>query len=103
MIANFPPVRSVRRRCRFFQSVEGAVKNLLWGNTDDVKYREQKLCLLIIVAGDKNPNLLLGRDWLQSLKLDWNTILNVRSENLDDLLKIYSSIFNPTLGTLKNF
>ncbi len=68
----------------------------------DVQYKEQKLCLLMIVAGDKGPSLL-GRDWLHSLKLDWNTIFNVRSEDLEDLLKTYSSIFNPTLGTLKGF
>ncbi len=43
------------------------------------------------------------RDWLQSLKLNWNTILNVQSEDLEDLLKTYSSIFNPTLGTLNGF
>ncbi len=43
-----------------------------------VQYHDQKLDLLLIVAGDKGPSLL-GRDWMYSLKLDWNTILHLRT------------------------
>ena len=67
-----------------------------------VQYHDQKLDLLLIVAGDKGPSLL-GRDWMYSLKLDWNTILHLRTFDLADLLQSHSSVFSSKLGTLKGF
>ena len=70
--------------------------------TTEVHYRDQNLPVLFIVAGEDGPSLL-GRDWLHSLRLDWNAILSVHDGSLSTLLKKYSTVFNEHLGTLKGF
>ena len=54
------------------------------------------------MAGDHGPSLL-GRNWLHDLRLDWNTIFSISTDHLYLLLKRYSDVFSPTLGTLKGF
>ena len=56
---------------------------------------------LIVVAG--NGPTLFGREWLSTIKLDWNEIHSVRNDALDSLLEKYKSIFTEELGKLKNF
>ena len=63
---------------------------------------DQKSRLELIVAGEEGPSLL-GRNWLSSLRLDWNSILNLQDSRLDGLLSTYSSVFTEKLGTLKGF
>ena len=70
--------------------------------TANVQYQNKKYNLLLIVAGEEGPSLL-GRDWLYSLRLDWNTILHLHHNNLSDILQKYSSVFSKGLGTLKGF
>ena len=69
-----------------------------------VHYQEQVVSLIIIVASDNGPSLL-GRNWLHSLCLDWNTILSVKAEHirLSSLLARYSKVFGEGLGQLKGF
>ena len=68
----------------------------------DVQYLGQKFCLELIVAGEEGPSLL-GCNWLSSLRLVWNSILNLQDSRLDGLLSTYSSVFTEKLGTLKRF
>ena len=70
--------------------------------TATVQYQHEQFQLLLIVAGDDGPNLL-GRDWLYSLKLDWNTIFHLRNHDLTNLLEKHSAVFSQKLGTLKGF
>ena len=55
------------------------------------------LPLLVVKGGGTT---LLGRDWLQQLRLDWKTIFNLHSTlNLQQVLDCHSSIFTEELGT----
>nr|MCH9717641.1 DDE-type integrase/transposase/recombinase [Gammaproteobacteria bacterium] len=70
--------------------------------TAKVRYQDQELPLLFIVAGKDGPSLL-GRNWLHSLRLDWNTVLSLKNINLTSVLENHSQIFDDSLGTLKGF
>ena len=59
--------------------------------------------ILLLVVKDEGPNLL-GQDWLQHLKLDWQQINKLHSEALHQVLQryMYEDIFKQDLhvGTL---
>ena len=46
------------------------------------------------------PNLL-GRDWLQSIRLNWAEINCIRHASVDDVLQKHSKVFQEKLGRLK--
>ena len=55
------------------------------------------LPLLVVKGGGTT---LLGRDWLQKLKLDWKTIFNLHSSlSLQQVLDSHKSVFTDELGT----
>ena len=55
------------------------------------------LPLLVVKGGGTT---LLGRDWLQQLRLDWKTIFSLHSTlNLQQVLDCHSSVFTDELGT----
>ena len=55
------------------------------------------LPLLVIKGGGMT---LLGRDWLQNLKLDWKNIFNLNSTvNLQQVLDCHKTVFTDELGT----
>lgn len=56
---------------------------------------------LVVVAGD-GPSLF-GRDWLKSIRLDWQAIKQVRYRGLPDILSAYENVFQPGLGTLEGY
>ena len=71
-----------------------------------VQYGQQSKALpLTVVAG--NGASLLGRNWLQHLRLDWNTIgaiaIESNAEGLNQLLSNYTTLFSDELGTLQPF
>ena len=55
------------------------------------------LPLLVVKGGDTT---LLGRDWLQKLKLDWKNIFKLHSTlSLQQVLDCHKSVFTDELGT----
>ena len=68
-----------------------------------VKYGHQMKNLSLTVVDSDGPTLL-GRDWLQHLKLDWATLNHVsqdeRSE-LKSMLDTHSALFSEGLGQIK--
>lgn len=58
---------------------------------------------LLVVKGD-GPSLL-GRNWLNSIKLNWQEIKQVRnsSSQLEQVLSKYADVFRDELGTLHGF
>lgn len=68
----------------------------------EVSYQgqEPKTLSLVIVQG--SGPALLGRNWLQQLTLDWNSIITVLLERnaLHRLLLEYADIFSDELGTI---
>ena len=68
----------------------------------DVRYKEQKCHLPLVVIQGHGPNLL-GRDWLNKLRLDWRELHLLRSTpttSLDQVLKRHAAIFKDELGTI---
>ena len=67
-----------------------------------IQYQDQKTKLPLVVAGNDGPSLL-GRNWLHSIRLDWNSLFHLADHRLNDLLVKYSSVFSEGLGNLKGY
>ena len=82
--------------------------------TMQVEYLDQSCLLPLHVVQNKGP-VLMGRDWLHKLRLDWKTIKLLKSsdpshrnpgmttqEKLKNLLDTYAEVFEDKLGTFKS-
>ena len=68
-----------------------------------VAYHDQEAVLPVVITGNDGP-VLMGRDWLSVLKLEWRQIKRISLEpvnKLDLLQTKYSSLFDGNLGTIK--
>eukprot|EP00057_Strongylocentrotus_purpuratus_P011260 XP_011665734.1 PREDICTED: uncharacterized protein K02A2.6-like [Strongylocentrotus purpuratus] len=66
-----------------------------------VCYENQTVRVLLIVARGGGPNLM-GRDWLDVIRLNWREIYLVKVENdVSSLMADYKELFAPELGKLK--
>ena len=68
-----------------------------------VSHRNQEALLPVIITENDGP-VLMGRDWLSVLKLDWGLIKQVSTEPIDRLealQKKYSSLLDGELGTIR--
>ena len=68
-----------------------------------LRRRDQKAVLPVVITGNDGP-VLMGRDWLSVLKLDWGQVKRIFLEPVDKLDKLrtkYSSLFDGNLGTIK--
>ena len=56
----------------------------------------------LVVVGGKGPSLL-GRDWLDRLRLDWREVrmLNTTPDSLEAVLVKHSDLFRDELGTIR--
>ena len=69
--------------------------------TCEVSYNGQSYTLPLIVLAGKGPTLL-GRDWMQQIRLDWSTIFQIKAmkdDPLQSLLQPFESIFKDELET----
>lgn len=80
--------------------------------TVQVEYQDQACLLPLYVVQTKRP-VLMGRDWLHKLRLDWKTIKSLKlsdhrretpaiptQEKLSNLLDKYADIFEDKLGII---
>ena len=72
-----------------------------------VKYGDQEKSLLLTVVEGDGP-ALIGRNWLEHIKLDWKKIGSVvtdknSSNQLQLILTRYAELFNDSLGTIRSF
>ena len=67
-----------------------------------VCYEGKQYQLPLLVVGGDGP-ALLGRNWLEAIKLNWQGIKRLTSENkrLDKILQTYAGLFEEGFGTLK--
>ena len=71
-----------------------------------VDYQNQREVLDLYVVKNKGP-VLMGRDWLRTIRLDWCSIKSLQAslatsspkECLDGMLDKYSDVFENKLGT----
>ena len=74
-------------------AVQGSMRVRVRRNQQDTK-------LMLLVVKNDGPNLL-GRDWLQHLRLDWQEIHRIQTNALDKVLQKHQEVFKEGLGTLK--
>lgn len=72
----------------------------------EVVYEGQRRTVKLVVTVGNSPSLL-GRDWLEKVKLNWEIIGRIkmqenRKKKLETLLKENEEIFRDELGTMKN-
>lgn len=73
----------------------------LLGMTEvNVQYKNQQRKLPLYVIKGKGPNLF-GRNWLETLKIDWAEI-HMLSSRCDDIIRRYPELFEEGLGSIKN-
>ena len=65
----------------------------------DVVYGEQHLKLSALVVPSTGP-CLLGRDWLQHIKINWVGMQYLQTK---DYVHLFPELFKPGLGTLRNY
>ena len=65
-------------------------------------YNGQQRQLPLYIVPGSGPTLL-GREWLQYLKLDWKQIATVTQDPLQELLNKHHRLFEDTLGTISNY
>ena len=66
-----------------------------------VKYQIQEMQLPLVVAQGKKP-VLLGRNWLEKLNLDWSTIFKVsHAPAVENILVKYEALFEKGYGHIK--
>ena len=68
----------------------------------EVRYEQQKLSLPLVVVEGNGP-CLFGRQWLEKLRLNWQSINSVRSQTLENVLDRHQDVFKSELGTLKGY
>ena len=67
----------------------------------EVQHNGQTVTLPLIITRGSGPSLL-GRNWLSTLKLDWNSIFQVKTAlTLQELLETHSEVFEEKLGKVK--
>ena len=66
-----------------------------------VCHNSQEKCVPLLVVSGEGPSLL-GRDWLEQLKLDWTSVCHLHSEaSVEDILARHRDVFNDELGTVQ--
>ena len=63
-----------------------------------VEYESQKFTLPLVVVKGSGP-MLMGRNWLNSIKLNWARIHYTQAPRLQEVLGKYSEVFEKGLGT----
>ena len=69
-----------------------------------VEYQGQSAKLPLIVAEVDGKPAILGRNWLNVVKLNWKELFNVSSPDfVSELSARYKGVFGPGLGKIKEF
>ena len=69
----------------------------------DVQHGENSQCALPLIVVRNNGPCLLGRNWLERIRLDWKTVAfvtNSQPQRLESLIEKYSDVFTEELGTI---
>ena len=68
----------------------------------EVSYQRQNVTLPLLIVPGKGPNLM-GRNWLEHIKLNWSELHNVNCPlfSLGNVLKTHDAVFRSELGKLQ--
>lgn len=93
-----PPLQPSTTRLRTYTGEELEVLGSIHTR---VEYKGQRENLPLLVVGGGGPSLL-GRNWLQKLKLDWQEIRQLQqTETLQGLMQRHADVFKEELGELE--
>ena len=95
-----PKLQPSARRLRTYTGQELDVQGSV---TVDVTYGSQSEKLPLLVVAGNGPSLL-GRDWLQKIRLDWRALHHLRTSpptKLQTILDQHSDVFKDELGRVK--
>ncbi|KAK6179270.1 hypothetical protein SNE40_011672 [Patella caerulea] len=83
------------------KTYSGEVLNLMGELEVTVTYNNQTVVLPVIVVKGANP-ALIGRNWLQKLKLDWSNIFKVQADvDIQPWIKKFPTVFAEGFGVIK--
>ena len=96
------PVMSLQESRTVLKTYSGEPLRVIGQRECRVKIAGQSAKLpLIVVAGD-GPSLL-GRNWLQVIRLDWMKINPVKQCQVSEVLQRHETLFQPGLGMLQGY
>ena len=93
------PVESTTVRLTLYR---GTPLPVLGKSTVLVRHGGAEAKLPLIVVEGNGPSLL-GRNWLEQLRLDWQAVHKLYESALDQVLQKHQEVFNPGLGTLQGY
>ena len=68
----------------------------------EVEYGHQKRQLPLLIVGGNQKPALFGRNWLQSIQLDWAELHQVR-EKASSMVSRFPTVFNKEVGIIKGY
>ncbi|XP_064400007.1 uncharacterized protein K02A2.6-like [Halichondria panicea] len=95
-----PPLKPTSIRLKTYTGEHIVVKGIIRVH---VLYQAQQAELDLLVVAGKGPSLL-GRDWLENLRLDWHSIKysTIVADDLQEILDKHSTVFGKDLGHIKD-
>ncbi|XP_049517058.1 uncharacterized protein LOC119439901 [Dermacentor silvarum] len=93
------PLESCSLRLKTYGGVPLAITGKL---TVHVEHNGQTATLPLIVVRTPQicDTLLLGRNWLEALKLDWTSVCNIGLDKSAAVIEKFSKVFEPALGLI---
>ena len=96
------PQASLQKSATTLQTCTGEAMRVVGELQVIVTYRSQTKTLTLYIVPGNGPTLL-GREWLQHIRLDWKAIASVTKDPLQQLLDKHVALFDDTLGTMKDY
>ena len=96
------PDKPLQQSTAALATYSGASIKVLGQRDVEVVVEGQKATLPLVVVEGEGPSLF-GRDWLQTIRLDWRAIFVVQRQRLAEILEENGEVFQPGLGTLKGY
>ncbi len=97
---NLPPLQTSTAR---LSTYTGERISVLGQITLRVSFQQQNQSLALLVVPGTGPTLL-GRDWLEKIKIDWQSINLLRQvtpqQSVQQVLDHYPTVFNGELGEI---
>ena len=99
---DLPPLQSTTAQLRTYTGEQIPILGIL---NITVCYCNQNVTVELLVVKGDGPSLM-GRDWLQKIKLDWRSLHQIQATHnsaLESLLAKHQDVFAAGLGKVKNF
>ncbi|GFO04106.1 Pol polyprotein [Plakobranchus ocellatus] len=93
----------LKRTSQILKTYSGSIIPLKGEAMVNVKGKDGQMAQLrLLVADIPHQSSVLGRDWLEKLKMEWTNVFTLTSScNLDHIMVKHKSLFSPGLGEIK--